>query len=248
MEEKQFHIQCKKGDVGRYVLLPGDPFRTDAIAAHLTDARMIAHNREHRTWTGLLDGVRVSVTSTGMGSPSTAIAVEELIRIGADTFIRVGTAGYIGEGGQDSGLCGAICMAAVRDEGTSTAYVPLAYPAVADRLITEALCSAADELGLHYREGITRSTDGLYAELEPESIPLEMEQKQRLKTLSRAGVIASEMEAAALFVISSIRGCRAGAIVSFGEMDSTIKVAVNALRLIIRDDKERKGADTWDKG
>lgn len=246
MEERQYHIQCKKGEVGRYVLLPGDPFRTDAIAAHLTDARIVAHNREHKTWTGLLDGVRVSVTSTGMGSPSTAIALEELIRIGADTFIRVGTAGFIGEGVQEPGLCGAICTAAIRDEGTSTAYVPLAYPAVADRRITGALCRAAEELGLFYLEGITRSTDSLYAEMEPETVPLELEQRRRLKTLARAGAIASEMEAAALFVIASIRGCRAGAIVSFDAMDSTIKVAVNALRLVIKSDKERTA--TWDMG
>lgn len=247
MEERQYHIQCKKGDVGRYVLLPGDPFRTDAIAAHLKDAQVVAHNREHKTWTGLLDGVKVSVTSTGMGSPSTAIALEELIRIGADTFIRVGTAGFIGESLQEPEPCGAICTAAVRDEGTSSAYVPLAYPAVADRRLTGALRCAADELGLFYQEGITRSTDGLYAEMEPETVPLELEQRRRLKTLARAGVIASEMEAAALFVISSIRGCRAGAIVSFDEnMDSTIKVAVNALRLVIKDDKERTA--TWDMG
>ena len=95
MEELMYHTHLKKGDVGRYVLLPGDPFRTDLIASFLDDAKLVAHHREQKTWTGYLNGEKVSVTSTGMGCPSTAIAVEELIKVGADTFIRVGTAGTV---------------------------------------------------------------------------------------------------------------------------------------------------------
>lgn len=124
-KEQQYHICCKKGDVGRYVLLPGDPFRTDLIAKYLDDAVLVAHNREHKTWTGYLNGVRVSVTSTGMGCPSTAIALEELIHCGADTFIRIGTAGRVCDESWDEKLDGVICTGAVRDEGTTIHYIPI---------------------------------------------------------------------------------------------------------------------------
>lgn len=146
-EGKQYHINCKEGDVGRYVLLPGDPFRTDVIASMFDDAKLVAHNRECKTWTGTLNGEKVSVTSTGMGSPSTAIVVEELIRCGADTFIRVGTSGRVCPASQDMSLNGVINTAAVRDEGTTISYVPLAYPAVADRHVVDALARAAKKLG-----------------------------------------------------------------------------------------------------
>ena len=111
-EGKHYHIACSKGDVGRYVLLPGDPFRTDLIARYLDDAKLVAHNREHKTWTGTLLGERVSVTSTGMGGPSAAIAVEELIHCGADTFIRIGTAGTVSEASMQEGVDGVVISGA----------------------------------------------------------------------------------------------------------------------------------------
>ena len=114
-----------KGDIGRYVLLPGDPFRTDLIASYFDDAKLVAHNREHKTWTGTLNGVPVSVVSTGMGCPSTAICLEELIACGADTFIRVGTAGRVCDRAFDPTLDGVINTAAVRDEGTTKHYIPI---------------------------------------------------------------------------------------------------------------------------
>lgn len=107
-----YHIRLKKGDVGRYVLLPGDPFRTDLIATYFDEPKLIAHNREHKTWVGKLDGVPVAVTSTGMGCPSAAIALEELIKCGADTFIRVGTAGRVCDAAFDETLDGVINTAA----------------------------------------------------------------------------------------------------------------------------------------
>ena len=140
---KLYHIHCKPGDVGRYVLLPGDPFRTDLIASYFDDAKLVAHNREHKTWTGTLNGVKVSVTSTGMGCPSAAIAVEELIKCDADTFIRVGTAGRVCDKAYDETLDGVINTAAVRDEGTTIHYIPIEYPAVADRHVVDALARAA---------------------------------------------------------------------------------------------------------
>lgn len=236
--EKQYHIQLKKGDVGRYVFLPGDPFRTDLIASYLDNAKLIAHNREHKTWTGTLDGIPVSVTSTGMGCPSTAIAVEELIKIGADTFIRIGTAGRVCERSKDESLDGAICTAAVRDEGTSRQYIPVEYPAVADWHVVAALVKAAKQNGKHYIEGITQSKDSFYGEVEPESAPLEDLLKIRWKAWQRGNVVCSEMESAVLFVLSSIRGCRAASIMSFKDMKDTIQVGMDAVRLLIKEDRK----------
>jgi len=240
-----YHIHCKKGDVGRYVLLPGDPFRTDIIAGYLDDARLVAHNREHKTWTGTLDGVRVSVTSTGMGCPSTAIALEELIACGADTFIRVGTAGRISAQAQDSTLIGAINTAAVRDEGTTRQYVPIEYPAVADRHVVDALARAAKALKLNFAEGITQSKDSFYSQVFTETIPISQEWKMHQDALIRANVLTSEMEAAAIFVISSIRKCRASGIMAFSDaadqpkaVDCAIRVACEAIKLLIAQDKK----------
>jgi uridine phosphorylase len=236
---KHYHIRCSKEDVGRYVLLPGDPFRTDAIAEHFDNPRLVAHNREHKTWTGTLDRVPVSVTSTGMGCPSTAIALEELIHCGADTFIRVGTAGHVCDESWDEALEGVIVTGAVRDEGTTIHYVPIEYPAVADRHIVETLARAAKERGLNYKEGFAQSKDSFYGQHDPDSMPASARLKERWEAWRKAGVMCSEMESAALFVISSIRGCRAGAIMSFPSKDSmpqTIEIAVAALRKLIKQD------------
>ena len=144
-EGKTYHVRVGKGDIGRYVLLPGDPFRTDLIASYFDDAKLVAHNREHKTWTGTLNGVPVSVVSTGMGCPSTAICLEELIACGADTFIRVGTAGRVCDRAFDPTLDGVINTAAVRDEGTTKHYIPIEYPAVADRHVVAALADSAKQ-------------------------------------------------------------------------------------------------------
>ena len=146
-QNRMYHIQCRPGDVGRYVLLPGDPFRTDIIARYLDNAKLVAHNREHKTWTGYLDGEKVSVVSTGMGCPSTAIALEELIHLGADTFIRVGTAGCINENLRKPDTLGGIITGAVRGDGTTDMYVPKSYPAISDRHLVDALSVAAEKLG-----------------------------------------------------------------------------------------------------
>lgn len=235
---KMYHIHCTTGDVGRYVLLPGDPFRTDLIASYFDDAKLVAHNREHKTWTGTLDGVKVSVTSTGMGCPSTAIALEELIKCGADTFIRVGTAGRVCDAAMDETLDGVINTAAVRDEGTTIHYIPIEYPAVADLQVVNALVAAADKLGYHYGLGITQSKDSFYGQHDPDSMPDAPRLHERWEAWRRGNVMTSEMEAAALFVISSIRGCRAGAVMSFGDMHKTTRVACEALRSLIAQDQK----------
>ena len=234
---KLYHLHCKPGDVGRYVLLPGDPFRTDLIASYFDDAKLVAHNREHKTWTGTLNGVKVSVTSTGMGCPSAAIAVEELIKCGADTFIRVGTAGRVCDKAYDETLDGVINTAAVRDEGTTIHYIPIEYPAVADRHVVDALARAAKKLGYNFAEGITQSKDSFYGQHEPEAMPAEGRLKERWEAWRRGNVMSSEMESAAIFVISSIRGCRASSIMAYTDMRKTVEVACEALRMLIEQDR-----------
>jgi uridine phosphorylase len=204
----------------------------------LDDAKLVAHNREHKTWTGYLDGVKVSVTSTGMGCPSAAICVEELIKIGADTFIRIGTAGPVRSPEDAVKYDGAICTAAVRDEGTTVHYIPIEYPAVADRHVIAALAEAAKARGLNYLEGITQSKDSFYGEVDPDSSPSGDRLKERWKAWQMGNVVASEMEAAAIFVISSIRKKRAGAIMNWGNMADTIQVACDAVRLLIKQDSK----------
>jgi uridine phosphorylase len=204
------HIQLNRGDVGRYVLLPGDPARCSLIAKHFDNAEKIAQNREYTTYTGYLLGEKVSVMSTGIGCPSTAIGVEELAAIGADTFIRVGTSGGMQQYTQVGDLV--ITSAAVRDEGTSRQYIPLAFPAVADLDVTLALREAAERLGVRYHVGITQSKDSFYGQRQPERMPVADQLLSRWKAWIAGGVLCSEMEAAAIFVVSSVLKKRAGGI------------------------------------
>ncbi len=236
-EGKQYHICCKKGDIGRYVLLPGDPFRTDKIAKQLDNPRLVAHNREHKTWTGELNGVKVSVCSTGMGCPSTAIAIEELIHCGADTFIRVGTCGRICPESYNEDLEGVIITGAIRDEGTTVQYVPIEYPAIANRHVVEALSQVCKEKNYNFAEGIAQSKDSFYGQHDPDSMPNGSLLKQRWEAWEKSGVMASEMETSSLFIVSSIRGVRAGAIMAYGTMNNhTIEIACDAIKhLIIKD-------------
>lgn len=236
---KQYHTQVGKGDVGRYVFLPGDPFRTDLIASFLDDAKLVAHNREHKTWTGYLDGVKVSVTSTGMGCPSTAIAVEELIKCGADTFIRIGTAGTVKDVKDALKYNGAIVTGAIRDEGTTLQYVPAGYPAVADRHVVKALAEAAKNNKVKFIEGITHSKDSFFAEVDPDSSPVGKRLKERWYAWQKGRAVCSEMECAAIFVICSIRGCRASAIMNWKDMNKTIQTACDGVRLLIKEDSKK---------
>ncbi len=238
-EEYMFHIKVKKGDIGRYVLLPGDPFRTDLMAKFLDDAKLVAHNREHKTWTGYLDGEKVSITSTGMGCPSTAICVEELIKAGADTFIRVGTAGAVKDKNDEKNYDGAICIGAVRDEGTSLHYMPVEYPAIANRHVVDALSRAAESNHGNYLEGITQTKDSFYGEIDPDSSPVSYRLKERWSAWQRGNVVCSEMESAIIFILSSIRGCRAASIMNFNDLEKTIGIACDALKILIKEDKEK---------
>ena len=207
---KQYHVQLAPGDVGRYVLLPGDPGRCAPIAALFDDAKLVASNREYVTYTGYLDGEKVSVTSTGIGCPSAAIAVEELAIVGADTFIRVGTSGAIQKDIVSGEL--AIISGAIRDEGTSIHYMPIEFPAVADLDLTQALQRAAKKTGVKFRTGITQSKDSFYGQHEPERMGVARNLQDRWKAWEIGGAICSEMEASAIFVISSMLRKRAGGI------------------------------------
>ena len=235
---RQYHIKCKKGDVGRYVLLPGDPFRTDIIARHLDNPQLVAHNREHKVWTGTLLGEKVTVASTGMGCPSTAIAVEELIHCGAECFIRVGTCGKVCDASFDESLSGVVITGAVRDEGTTIHYVPIEYPAIANRHVVDALSRAAKARGFNFAEGIAQCKDSFYGQHDPDSMPVSARLHERWEAWRKVGVMASEMETAALFVIASIRGVRAGAVMAYFAMnDETIEMACDAVRILIEQDR-----------
>ena len=216
----QYHLQLKQGDVGRYVLLPGDPGRCEKIARFFDEPKLMARNREYVTYTGTLLGEKVSVTSTGIGCPSTAIAVEELIRVGAQTFIRVGTSGGIQPGTKTGDI--AIVTAAIRDEGTSRQYLPIEYPAVADPDVVIALRQAALKLELTFRIGVSHSKDSFYGEVEPERQPMSAILAQRWQAWEAGGAICSEMEAAAIFIIASIHRKRAGGVMTMMGKDQGV--------------------------
>ena len=205
---KQYHTQVGVGDVGRYVIMPGDQKRCEKIARHFDDARLIADSREYVTYTGTLDGVPVSVTSTGIGGPSAAIAIEELSKVGADTFIRVGTCG-----GMQTDVCGGdivIANGAIRMEGTSREYAPIEYPAVPAVDVMNALISSAKKQGIRYHVGVVQCKDSFFGQHEPEVMPVSYELQNKWEAWLRMGCLASEMESAALFIAGSFLRVRVG--------------------------------------
>ncbi|QMU97122.1 nucleoside phosphorylase [Microbacterium esteraromaticum] len=243
--DRQHHIQVAPGEVGRYVLLPGDPGRSEPIARLFDEPRLVARNREYETWSGYLDGELVSVTSTGIGCPSAAIALEELVKVGADTFIRVGTSGAIQTDTETGEL--AIVTAAIRDEGTSSHYLPMEFPAVAHPLVVDALLRAARTTGARSRAGVSQSKDSFYGEVEPERMPLARDLADRWHAWRAGGAICSEMEASALFIVASILRVRAGGVMQMHMEGTTdhdpqrtllLSTAVEALRELIRADRE----------
>ncbi|MCD8380218.1 MAG: uridine phosphorylase [Lachnospiraceae bacterium] len=249
---KQYHIQVGPGEVGRYVLLPGDPKRCIKIAACLDDPVLVADSREFVTYTGTLDGVKVSVTSTGIGGASTSIAVEELRKCGADTFIRVGTCGGMDVDVQGGDIV--IATGAVRMEGTSKEYAPIEYPAVADLNVTNALVQAAKCLGATYHTGVVQCKDAFYGQHEPEKLPAGYELMEKWQAWLKMGCKASEMESAALFIVGGYLRARTGTCLlaianqererlglpnkQVHETDLVIRVAIEAVRVLIGEDEE----------
>jgi uridine phosphorylase len=236
------------GDVGQYVLIPGDPARTALIASHLEDAREVAFSREYRTFTGSLGGVKVSTCSSGIGGPSAAIAVEELSELGAHTFLRVGTCGAA----QPRVKLGDLVVAAgaVRSEGTPDGYVPKEYPAIAHHEVLTACIEAAASAGAPHHVGLVRSVDALYSDLVPDRLPRAVQLQQELDVWHRAGILAHDMESSTIMVVASLKGLRAGVLLlcvdelGAGEihhlepslMDRMLKVAVTTIRLLVKRD------------
>ena len=252
VEGMQYHIGVKTGEVGRYVLLPGDPKRCAKIAAHFDNPVLVADNREYVTYTGTLDGVKVSVTSTGIGGPSAAIALEELVKCGADTFIRVGTCG-----GMDINVKGGdvvVATGAIRMEGTSKEYAPIEYPAVADLEVTNALVKACKKLGLDYHAGVVQCKDAFYGQHNTENMPVSYELLNKWEAWLRMGCKASEMESAALFIVGQYLRIRVGSCFltmanqerekkglpneQVHDTEMAIKTAIEAIRILIKEEKE----------
>ena len=252
--EKQFHIHCSQGDVGRYVILPGDPGRCEAIAKHCDDPVHIGMNREYNIWTGFLLGEKVSVCSTGIGGPSASIAMEELHNIGADTFVRVGTCGGIDLDVMPGDVM--VATGAVRYEHTSMEYAPIEFPAVPDFGITCALKEAGEELGYRIHTGVVQCKDSFYGQHSPEKSPVSYELLQNWESWKRLGVKASEMESAALFVVAAALGVRCGSCFHViwnqerekaglfmpmtEDTSGAIKVGIEALKKLIAQDQAKK--------
>lgn len=251
-EGKQYHIGLKNGDVGEYVILPGDPKRCKKIAEYFDNAEFIADNREYTTYTGYLDGTKVSVTSTGIGGPSAAIAMEELVKVGAKTFIRVGTCG-----GMDLNVKGGdivIATGAIRMEGTSKEYAPIEFPAVANLDITCSLVEAAKKLNYTYHTGVVECKDSFYGQHVPQRMPVNYELLNKWEAWKKLGCLASEMESAALFIVASTLNVKAGSVFLtvanqerekqnlenpvVHDTDSAIKTAIEALKILIANDKK----------
>ena len=206
----QYHIGCAPGDVGRYCILPGDPARSELIARFFDDPVQVAYNREYNTYTGTLLGEKVSVCSTGIGGPSAVIAMEELTAIGADTFLRVGTCGGIDLKVQSNDLV--IATGAIRHEGTSREYAPIEFPAVPDFEVLAALVDAAQGLGKPWHAGVVQCKDSFYGQHSPQRMPVSYELEAKWEAWKRLGVLASEMESAALFTAAAALGVRCGSI------------------------------------
>ena len=250
----QYHLQIRPGDVGRYVILPGDPKRCEKIAQHFDDAKLIADSREYVTYTGYLDGEKVSVTSTGIGGPSASIAMEELVLCGADTFVRVGTCGGIDLDVKGGDVV--VATGAIRMEGTSKEYAPIEFPAVADLDVTNALREAAREKGCAHHVGVVQCKDAFYGQHCPERMPVSYELLAKWEAWKRMGCLASEMESAALFVVADALKCRCGSCFHViwnqereaagmdqkmsEDTSAAVRVGVEALKLIIQQDKANK--------
>ncbi|MBQ6972065.1 MAG: uridine phosphorylase [Synergistaceae bacterium] len=249
---KQYHISLDESDAGKYCILPGDPGRCEKIARHLDSPQFVADNREFTTWSGNLAGEKVLVTSTGIGGPSAAIAMEELSAIGVKTFIRVGTCGGIHMDVRSSDIV--IATSAVRIDGTSREYAPIEFPAAADFGIVRALVDSAQELGERWHAGVVQSKDSFYGQHSPQRMPVSNELIAKWEAWKRLGVLASEMESATLFVVASALGVKCGSVLnviwnqereSAGLIDPDnfdtergIRVAVRALSKLIEYDKK----------
>ena len=253
--ELQFHIKCREGDVGRYVLLPGDPGRCEFIASFFDNPVKVQSNREYTTYTGTLLGEKVSVCSTGIGGPSAVIAMEELTKIGADTFVRVGTCGGIKLDVKSGDVV--IATGAIRMEGASREYAPIEFPAVSDYEVQSALVQAAKNLGKPWHAGVVQCKDSFYGQHDPKRMPVSQELLYKWEAWKRLGVLASEMESAALFCCAAALGVRCGSCFHViwnqereaagldqeesHDLSAALEVGIEAVKLLIEADRAAKG-------
>ena len=247
--EKLYHIGLDETHGAKYAILPGDPARVEKIAKELDNPRYLGANREYTSWVGELEGEKVLVMSTGMGGPSTAIGVEELVMTGVETFIRIGTCG----GMQTKVIGGDIVIAngAIRSEGTTREYMPIEYPAISDFDVTTALVGASKALGKTYHTGVVQCKDSFYGQHNPDRMPVSYMLNNQWDAWIKAGCLASEMESATLFAVSSVLGVKAGCVLSVvwnqerekqgldnpksHDTSGAIQVAVEAIRLLIKE-------------
>lgn len=243
---RQYHINLKKGDVGKYVILPGDPKRSAKIAQYFDNPQLVGDNREYITYTGYLDTEKVSVCSTGIGGPSAAIAMEELSKIGADTFIRVGTCGGIDVDVKGGDIV--IATGAVRAEGTSKEYAPIEYPAIADFDVVSALVQSSKNLKYNHHVGVVQCKDSFYGQHSPDTMPVSYDLLNKWEAWKRLGCLASEMESAALFIVASYLKVKVGSVFLvvanqerekqgldnpvIHDTDSAIKTAIEAIKIL----------------
>ncbi len=211
-QEIKYHIGLSEDLIegAKYAILPGDPGRVPKIAACLDNSKKIAVNREYTSYLGELEGKKVLVMSTGMGGPSTAIAVEELAMIGVENLIRVGTSGGMQLDVEAGDIV--IAQAAIRQEGTSKEYVPVEFPAVANIELTNALKKAADELGYKNHTGVVHCKDSFYGQHNPSRMPVSYELENKWEAWIKAGALCSEMETASLYTVASTLRLKAAAI------------------------------------
>lgn len=252
--DMQYHVKVAKGQVGKYCILPGDPGRCEKIAAYLDDARLVSYNREYCVWNGTLLGETVTVCSTGIGGPSTAIAVEELAACGGEVMIRVGTCGGISMSVKSGDVV--ISSGAVRQDGTSLEYAPVIFPAVADYEVLDALVRAARESNHDYHVGVVQSKDSFYGQHSPARMPTAGDLAEKWEAWKRLGVLASEMEASTLYTVAAALGIKAGSVflavwnqerINAGldnpsdkhtDTDCAIKVAIEAIKKMISENKQ----------
>ncbi|OEJ13163.1 uridine phosphorylase [Brachyspira hampsonii] len=219
------HLKLKKGDVGKYIIMPGDPKRCVKIAKRFDNAKLIADYREYATYTGYINGVKVSAVSHGIGGPSTAIALEELIKIGADTFIRVGTCG----GMNMEVLPGDVVIVngAVKGGGTMDNYIPKEFPCVPNIDVLEAMIEGADKIKTRTHVGVIQCKDAFYAQHAPESMAVDKELLYKWDSYIKAGCLASEMESATLFAVGAAKNVRTGAAMLVLHNQERIKNNIN---------------------
>ncbi len=249
---RQYHISVRPGEIPRYVLLPGDPGRVPKIAKYWDSARQLSEHREYVTYVGTYKGAPIASTSTGIGGPAAAIAIEELLRVGADTFIRVGTTGALKAEIKLGDVI--ISTGAVRYDGTSKIYVDTEYPAVTSYEVVLALIEAAETLGIRYHVGLTASSDSFYiGQGRPGYRGYLPERWAGIhEKLARVNVLNFEMEAATLFTLANIYGARAGAVcaaianrvteefVPGAGVEEAIKVGNEAVKILYEWDKVKE--------